>query len=209
MKHPYLLYGVTDRGCLKERTLLEAVREALEGGATIIQLREKQLSYKLFLKEAREIKELTDAYQVPLIINDNVELAKEVDAAGVHIGQEDASLTEARKMLGEDKIIGVSAHNLEEAKKAESCGANYLGVGAVFPTSTKKDATPLTKEMLQAICEGVSIPVVAIGGITKENMDTLKGTGIKGVALVSAIFGQEEILPATKELRKKVEAIVG
>lgn len=173
------LYAVTDRTWVKDTTLMDQVKEALEGGITFLQLREKHLSKEEFIKEAREMKELSKEYKVPFVINDNIEVALAVDADGVHIGQDDMSVEEARKLLGEDKIIGVSAHNVEEAIKAQKGGADYLGVGAVCATSTKKDANVVSKEEIKKICHTVEIPVVAIGGIKKENIKTLEGTDVK------------------------------
>ena len=199
------LYAVTDRTWVKDTTLMDQVKEALEGGITFLQLREKHLSNEEFIKEAREMKELSKEYKVPFVINDNIEVALAVDADGVHIGQDDMSVEEARKLLGEDKIIGVSAHNVEEAIKAQKGGADYLGVGAVCATSTKKDANVVSKEEIKKICHTVEIPVVAIGGIKKENIKTLEGTDVDGVAVVSAIFAAKDIKKDTKQLRSLVE----
>lgn len=199
------LYAVTDRTWAKDTTLMDQVKEALEGGITFLQLREKHLSKEEFIKEAREMKELSKEYKVPFVINDNIEVALAVDADGVHIGQNDMSVEEARKLLGEDKIIGVSAHNVEEAIKAQKGGADYLGVGAVCATSTKKDANVVSKEEIKKICHTVEIPVVAIGGIKKENIKTLEGTDVDGVAVVSAIFAAKDIKKDTKQLRSLVE----
>lgn len=199
------LYAVTDRTWVKDTILMDQVKEALEGGITFLQLREKHLSKEEFIKEAREMKELSKEYKVPFVINDNIEVALAVDADGVHIGQDDMSVEEARKLLGEDKIIGVSAHNVEEAIKAQKGGADYLGVGAVCATSTKKDANVVSKEEIKKICHTVEIPVVAIGGIKKENIKTLEGTDVDGVAVVSAIFAAKDIKKDTKQLRSLVE----
>lgn len=199
------LYAVTDRTWVKDTTLMDQVKEALEGGITFLQLREKHLSKEEFIKGAREMKELSKEYKVPFVINDNIEVALAVDADGVHIGQDDMSVEEARKLLGEDKIIGVSAHNVEEAIKAQKGGADYLGVGAVCATSTKKDANVVSKEEIKKICHTVEIPVVAIGGIKKENIKTLEGTDVDGVAVVSAIFAAKDIKKDTKQLRSLVE----
>ena len=199
------LYAVTDWTWVKDTTLMDQVKEALEGGITFLQLREKHLSKEEFIKEAREMKELSKEYKVPFVINDNIEVALAVDADGVHIGQDDMSVEEARKLLGEDKIIGVSAHNVEEAIKAQKGGADYLGVGAVCATSTKKDANVVSKEEIKKICHTVEIPVVAIGGIKKENIKTLEGTDVDGVAVVSAIFAAKDIKKDTKQLRSLVE----
>lgn len=199
------LYAVTDRAWAKEVTLMEQVKQALKGGITFLQLREKKLSEGEFIKEAREMKKLAAQYQIPFVINDNIKVALEVDADGVHIGQDDMSVEEARKLLGEDKIIGVSAHNVKEALKAQKGEADYLGVGAVCATSTKKDANVVSKEEIKKIKEAVDIPIVAIGGIKKDNIDALTGTGIDGVAVVSAIFGAKDITKDTKELLKTVK----
>lgn len=201
------LYAVTDRTWTKETTLMEQVKEALEGGITFLQLREKNLSEEEFIEEAKEMKELAKSYHVPFVINDNIKVALAVDADGVHIGQDDMAVEEARKLLGEDKIIGVSAHNVEEARKAQKGGADYLGVGAVCATSTKKDANVVSKEEIKKICQEVDIPVVAIGGIKKDNIKTLKGTDVDGVAVVSAIFAADDIKNSTKQLKSLVEEI--
>lgn len=196
------LYGVTDRSWLHGKTLYEQVEAALKGGVTCLQLREKQLDYDAFLQEAVELKELCHRYHVPLIINDNVEIAKEINADGVHVGQEDMAAGNARAILGSDKIIGVSAHTVEEAVLAEKNGADYLGVGAAFQTGTKKDAGNISHETIKQICEAVNIPVIAIGGITHDNVMELAGSGICGIAVVSAIFAAEDITKATRELKE-------
>lgn len=203
-----LLYAVTDRSWLGEKTLCSQVEEALKGGATFIQLREKDLEEETFFKEALELKELCHRYHVPFVINDNVELAKKVDADGVHIGQDDMEAAEVRKILGEDKIIGVSAGTVAQALQAQAAGADYLGVGAVFPTGTKLDADAVSYDILKAVCSAVDIPVVAIGGITKENTRELKGSGIAGIAVVSAVFACENIEKGTRELKQAAERIV-
>lgn len=199
------LYAVTDRSWLKGSTLEQQVEEALQGGATFVQLREKQLDRKTFRQEALQIRELCRKYRVPFVIDDDVELALETDADGVHIGQSDMALRDAREQLGPEKIIGVSARTLEEALEAERNGADYLGVGAVFSTSTKLDAVEVSLETLKNICRAVSIPVVAIGGIHRENLLELKGSGIAGVAVVSGIFAAPDIREAAAELRKLAE----
>lgn len=198
-----LLYAVTDRTWLKGRTMEEQVEEALMGGATCIQLREKALDRTAFIEEARSIKRLCERYEVPLIINDDAELALLVGADGVHVGQKDMSPVTARELLGENKIIGVSARTVEQALKAQKEGADYLGVGAVFGTSTKADAQAISRETLQEICRAVSIPVVAIGGIGENNLSRLSGTGIAGVAVVSAIFASDNIKEASSRLREQ------
>lgn len=202
------LYAVTDSMWLGGRTLPEVVRESLEGGATFIQIREKNLPYIEFVKLAREVKQVTDEFHVPYVVNDEVELAKEIDADGVHIGQSDLTLVEARKLLGPDKIIGVSAQTVAQAIEAEKKGADYLGVGSIFTTSTKLDADDVSLETLKEICNAVSIPVVAIGGIQKDNVLQLKGTHVDGVAVVSAIYAAPDIKQATKELRNAANQLV-
>ena len=198
-KSALLLYAVTDRTWLGNRTLVQQVKETIIGGATFIQLREKALSFEGFVEEARKIKKLTDQYQIPFVINDDHQVALAVDADGVHVGQGDMDAGELRKRMG-DKILGVSAQTVEQAIKAEADGADYIGVGAVYSTTTKTDANLVTLETLQEICSRVSIPVVAIGGLNENNILNLKGTGVDGVALVSAIFSKPDITGATKEL---------
>ncbi|MDO5521723.1 MAG: thiamine phosphate synthase [bacterium] len=200
VKEAMCLYAITDRTWLHKETLKNQVEQALKGGATCIQIREKELDEKSFFNEATEIRELCHKYQVPFIINDNVELARKVDADGVHVGQSDMPVAEVRKRIGSNKIIGVSAQTVSQAVKAEEEGADYLGVGAVFTTSTKLDANQVSKETLMEICDTVHIPVVAIGGITIENIVELKGTHIDGIALVSAIFASKHIEESTRKL---------
>ena len=202
------LYAVTDRHWLGNQTLLEQVQEALDGGATCIQLREKQLDEENFLKEAIEIQKLCKEYHVPFIVNDNVDIAKTMHADGIHVGQSDMEALDVRKELGKDVILGVSAQTVEQAKKAEAHGADYLGVGAVFPTGSKDDADDVSHETLQAICEAVSIPVIAIGGITQDNVKELAGSGIVGIAVISAIFAQKDITQATKDLKQATEQML-
>ena len=202
------LYAVTNRHWLGNQTLLEQVQEALDGGATCIQLREKQLDEENFLKEAIEIQKLCKEYHVPFIVNDNVEIAKTMHADGIHVGQSDMEALDVRKALGNDVILGVSAQTVEQAKKAEAHGADYLGVGAVFPTGSKDDADDVSHETLQAICEAVSIPVIAIGGITQDNVKELAGSGIVGIAVISAIFAQKDITQATKDLKQATEQML-
>ena len=204
-KKDLLLYAVTDRHWLNGRTLYSQVEEALKGGATFIQLREKELDEEHFLEEAKEIKELCRRYQVPFVINDNVEIALAVDADGVHVGQSDMEAGDVRAKLGPDKIIGVSAQTVEQAVMAEQNGADYLGVGAVFPTGSKADALEVSHDTLKAICKAVKIPVIAIGGISKENILELSGSGICGIAVISAIFAKDE---AARELRGLTEKMV-
>ena len=192
------LYAVTDRSWLHGETLYEQVEKALKGGVTLVQLREKELSEADFEQEAKELLELCHKYNVNLIINDNVELAAKVGADGVHIGQSD---------MGVEKVIGVTAKTVEQAKAAEAAGADYLGSGAVFGTSTKKDAKPMDHALLQEICESVKIPVVAIGGIDGGNILLLKGRKMAGVAVVSGLFACEDIKKAAEDLREKADRI--
>lgn len=207
-KKDLLLYAVTDRHWLNGRTLYSQVEEALKGGATFIQLREKELDEEHFLEEAKEIKELCRRYQVPFVINDNVEIAMAVDADGVHVGQSDMEAGDVRAKLGPDKMIGVSAQTVEQAVMAEQNGADYLGVGAVFPTGSKADALEVSHDTLKAICKAVKIPVIAIGGISKENILELSGSGICGIAVISAIFAKDDIEEAARELRGLTEKMV-
>ena len=207
-KKDLLLYAVTDRHWLNGRTLYSQVEEALKGGATFIQLREKELDEEHFLEEAKEIKELCRRYQVPFVINDNVEIALAVDADGVLVGQSDMEAGDVRAKLGLDKMIGVSAQTVEQAVMAEQNGADYLGVGAVFPTGSKADALEVSHDTLKAICKAVKIPVIAIGGISKENILELSGSGICGIAVISAIFAKDDIEEAARELRGLTEKMV-
>lgn len=207
-KEDMRLYAVTDRSWLGDKKLADQVKECLEGGVTFLQLREKKLDEEAFCQEALEIKKLCKEKGVPFIINDNVDVALRCDADGVHVGQSDMEAQDVRAKLGPDKIIGVSARTVEQAVKAEKMGADYLGVGAVFSTSTKLDAREVSWETLKEICETVSIPVVAIGGITADNLSQLAGTGVDGVAVVSAIFARKDIKAATENLRKLSEDMV-
>ena len=207
-KKDLLLYGVTDRSWLGERTLYSAVEQSILGGVTMVQLREKDLEKEEFQKEARQIQELCKKHQVPFLINDNVELAVEIEADGVHVGQHDMEAGEVRQKIGPDKILGVSAQTVEQALKAQAAGADYLGVGAVFPTGTKDDADAVSLDTLKAICQAVDIPVVAIGGIKESNIQALKGSGICGVAVVSAIYAKEDPQAAAAGLRKLTEEAV-
>lgn len=207
-KKDLLLYAVTDRRWLGGRRLADQVEEALKGGVTFVQLREKDLDEERFLEEAREIKELCGRYGVPFVINDNVDIARAVDADGVHVGQSDMEAGDVRARLGQDKIIGVSAQTVEQALLAESRGADYLGVGAVFATGSKADASEVDHETVKAICQAVHIPVIAIGGITGENVGALTGTGVCGVAVISAIFAQEDVEEGTRKLKEAVRCMV-
>lgn len=203
-----LVYAVTDRHWVGEKNIIQQTEDALEGGATFVQIREKDLDEISFESEAEDLKALCKKYKVPFVVNDNVELAKRIDADGVHVGQSDMNAVDVRSLLGPDKILGVSAQTVEEAILAEKQGADYLGVGAVFPTGSKDDAIEVPHETLKAICEAVSIPVVAIGGISTANVNQLKGSGICGVAVISAIYGQKDIKAATVALRNEVQKIL-
>lgn len=207
-KKDLLLYAVTDRAWLKDMTLCEQVEEALRGGVTFVQLREKELDEKTFLGEAAEIKKLCEKYGVPFVINDNVNIAIKANADGVHIGQNDLEAGYVRSLIGEEKILGVSVQTVEQALLAEKMGADYLGVGAVFATGSKNDADDVSHEMLKAICNAVKIPVVAIGGIGKSNVHKLGGSGISGVAVISAIFAADNIREAAEELKMLTKQVV-
>lgn len=207
-KKSLLLYAVSDRTWLGNDTLEGKVEEALRAGVTFIQLREKDLSKDKFLEEAYKIKKIASLYGAPFVINDNVEIAIKCDADGVHVGQDDMDVLEVRNMIGPDKIIGVSVQTVEQSILAQRQGADYLGVGAVFNTSTKVDAAEVSFETLREICRKVSIPVVAIGGISLDNICKLKGLGIEGVAVVSAIFASDNIACATQNLLKEVKGVV-
>ena len=207
-KKDLLLYAVTDRTWTGKKTLYEQVEEALKAGVTFVQLREKELDDEAFLKEAFEIKGLCRKYNVPFVINDNVDIAIKVNADGIHIGQKDMEVGLVRSAVGGDKILGVSAQTVKQAILAEKMGADYLGVGAVFNTCSKANAENVSYKTLKAICESVSIPVVAIGGIGTGNILELKGSGIDGVAVISAIFAAENILKATSELKELTKQVV-
>lgn len=202
------LYVVTDRSFLGEETLYEQVEKALKGGATMVQFREKKRNEEAFINEAEELMELCHQYQVPFIVNDYVDLARRIGADGVHIGQTDMEIKEARKILGADRIIGVTAKTIEQAKSAEAEGADYLGSGAVFGSNTKLDAKPMDHALFQEICESVHIPVVAIGGINASNVTGLEGRGMAGVAVVSGIFACKDIEAGTRELRTLVDQLL-
>lgn len=213
-KNDLKLYAITDRQWLRGASLSEHVKLAIEGGATMIQIRDKDIlstdsdaGLKDEYSEALEIKRICHEHKVPLIINDNVQFAIDIDADGVHLGQDDMNPAEARKLLGADKIIGVTAKTVEQAKKAQADGADYLGSGAVFGSTTKLNAKPMTKELLREITAAVDIPVVAIGGINADNAATLKGTGIAGIAVVGAIFASADIKAAARELAEICDKI--
>lgn len=207
-KKAMLLYAVTDRAWVGKQSLYEQIESALKGGATCVQLREKDLNDEEFLKEAMEISVLCKQYAVPFFINDNVEIAVKCQADGIHVGQEDMEVAQVRQRVGADMIIGVSVHSVKEALEAVENGADCLGVGAMFSTSTKTDADVLSKETLRDICAAVEVPVVAIGGIDKTNISQLAGTGVDGVALVSAIFASDDIEKECRLLHKLSEEMV-
>ena len=201
------LYAVTDRSWLRGETLYEQVERALAGGVTLVQLREKELEEDAFLREAVDMAKLCHRYGVPLLINDNVDIARRSGADGVHVGQDDMEAAGARSILGSDMIVGVTAKTVEQAMRAEAAGADYLGSGAVFGSSTKLNAKPMTKELLNAICRAVEIPVVAIGGISRQNILELSGTEIDGVAVVSGIFAADDIEKECRHLLKIAQQI--
>ena len=207
-KEDLLLYGITDRYWLDGRNLADDVELALKGGTTMLQLREKDLDEENFYKEAVEIKSLCERYKIPFIINDNVQLAVKVAADGVHVGQNDMVAQDVRALIGPDKILGVSTQTVEEAILAEKMGADYLGVGAVFPTGSKDDCWVLSHELCRDICSAVKIPVVAIGGITKDNIKMLKGLGFAGISVISAIFAQKNIEEACRTLHAETSAML-
>lgn len=206
-KDMLLLYAITDRSFVGKQTLYEQIEDALRGGVTILQLREKDLPEEEFIKEAVKVKKLCEKYGVTLIINDNVDVAIISGADGVHVGIEDMAVAEIRKRVPTDFIIGATAKTVEQAKAAEASGADYLGVGAVFPSPTKKNAIRITTEQLKAITGSVSIPSVAIGGISASNVTEIKGGGMCGIAVVSAIFGAEDIFSATVDLKQKAHDV--
>lgn len=203
-----LLYAVTDRSWTENQTLYEQLEDALIGGVTCVQLREKNLSEEDFIQEAVEIRELCRKYNVPLIINDNLNVAIKSNADGIHVGQEDVSTAEIRKLVGDNFIIGVTAKTIEQAKKAENDGADYIGVGAVFPSPTKTNAIRITNEQLNEICSSVSIPAVAIGGISLDNITELSGCKMSGVAVVYAIFAADDIKTTVQELKRTVQDLI-
>lgn len=208
-KDDLLLYAVTDRTWLGPgETLDQAVEAALKGGTTFVQLREKHLDEDAFLEEARQLKILCRQYGVPFVVNDNVEIAMAADADGVHVGQDDMEAGDVRRKIGPSKILGVSVQTVEQALLAQERGADYLGVGAVFATGSKDDADDVSHDTLQAICEAVDIPVVAIGGITRENVQQLTGRGLAGIAVISAIFAQDDIQKAAEDLRHRTAEMI-
>ncbi|MBK5243681.1 MAG: thiamine phosphate synthase [Eubacteriaceae bacterium] len=207
-KKSLLLYAVTDRMWLGSNSLSVQVEAAIKSGVTFLQLREKNLNFEDFLKQAKEIKALTDEYRIPFVINDNVDVALACGADGVHVGQSDMKARDVRKLIGEDKILGVSVRTVDQAILAQKNGADYLGVGAMFSTATKSDADTVTFDTIKEICAAVTIPVVAIGGIDEKNVLLLSGSGIEGIAVVSAIFAKSDIADATAKLRQLTEIMV-
>lgn len=207
-KQSLLLYAVTDRAFVGKQTLLEQIEAALRGGVSIVQLREKSLPFDAFVSEAVLVRELCRRYGVPLIINDNVDVALQSGADGVHVGIEDAPVAEIRRKAGKDFIIGATAKTVRQAQFAEQSGADYLGVGAVFPSPTKANAVRITASQLRTICESVSIPAVAIGGITRENALTLQNCGVQGIAVVSALFSADDIESAAAALLQTAKAVI-
>ena len=203
-----LLYAVTDRAWVGRQTLLEQIESALAGGVTLVQLREKRMSGEDLVREAREVRALCHRYGVPLILNDDVDAALASGADGVHVGAEDLPVRSVRERVGQGMIVGATAKTVAQAQAAEAAGADYLGVGAVFPSPTKQNAIRITAEELRTICASVSIPAVAIGGITRENLGELRGCGMAGIAVVSAIFSAEDIQAAARELRAAAADLV-
>lgn len=204
-----LLYAVTDRGSRGLETFLEQIEEALRGGVTMVQLREKELSGEELVREAVLVRELCHRSGVPLIVNDDVDAALLSGADGVHLGLEDAPVSQVRRRCGADFIIGATAKTVEQARAAFVAGADYLGVGAVFPSPTKKNAVRITAEELERICRSVPVPAVAIGGISPENVGELAGGGMDGIAVVSALFGAEDVRRAAAELKERAREVVG
>jgi len=207
-KKSLLLYAVTDRTWLNGETLYEQVEKAIKGGVTFVQLREKNLDEKSFLNEALEIQILCKKYNIPFVINDNVEIARKINADGVHVGQSDMKAENVRAILGNDKILGVSAQTVEQALYAQKEGADYIGVGAVFPTGSKLDADNVSLDTLKEICTAVNIPVVAIGGIGVDNVSKLKNSGISGIAVISAIFASDDIELEKKNLKEETKKVI-
>ena len=203
-----LLYAVTDKAWVGNKTLTEQIEDALRGGATIIQLREKNLDEDSFIKEAIQVRDLCHKYNVPLIINDNVDVALKSGADGVHVGIDDTPVADIRKRVPADFIIGATCKTVEQAKIAEAGGADYMGVGAVFPSVTKTNAVRITNEQLREIVSSVSIPAVAIGGISYDNVCEIKGSSVSGIAVISAVFGADDIEKATALLKERVKAVV-
>ena len=209
VKNILRLYAVTDRRWLKSRSLCAQAEQAILGGVTCVQLREKELAREVFYEEAVRLRVLCSRYRVPLIINDDVEIALAVHADGVHVGQNDMKIAEIRRMAGDGLIIGATAKTVDQALDAQADGADYLGSGAVFGTATKLNAKPMTRQLLGEIAAAVSIPVVAIGGINRENINQLEGTGIAGAAVVSGIFAAQDVQEECRFLRNQIERMIG
>lgn len=207
-KNMLALYAITDRKCIGDRGLEYSVEQALSGGATMIQLRDKEVDFDTLCKEADSLLKICQKYNAPLIINDNADVVIKTGADGVHLGQNDMELVKAREILGKDKIIGSSARTIELAQKAEQSGADYIGCGAVFGTLTKADAKYIGTQRLKEICTSLSIPVVAIGGVNAGNISQLEGCKISGVAVVSALFGAENVYTSAQELRKLADSVI-
>ena len=203
-----LLYAVTDPAYGDEVSFLAKIEEALQGGVTLLQLREKESPKEVFLEKALKVLELARRYRIPLLINDRVDIALQCNADGVHVGQSDTKASEARRLLGPEKILGVTAKTVDQAKKAYLAGADYIGSGAVYQSSTKQDAGLISKKELTAICHCVPIPVTAIGGITAENIEGLKGTGVKGAAVISGLFAQTDIRKTAHTLKEQMKEVV-
>lgn len=208
LRKALMLYAITDKSWVGQQSLVEQVEQTIQGGTTMLQYREKNKSRSEVIVETHQIKEVCAKYRVPFVINDDVLLAVALNADGVHVGQSDMDVADVRSLIGSDMLLGVSVQNVDQAIKAQNQGADYLGVGAVFPTGSKDDADEVSHETLRMICEAVSIPVVAIGGINRDNVEKLAGSGISGVAVISAIFAQTDIFSATKELRKLAQLTV-
>ena len=208
-KVDYSLYVVTDRNLMSCESVEESVEKAILGGAGIIQLREKDLTSRQFYETALKVKEICKRLGAVFVINDRMDIAMAVDADGVHLGQKDLPVDVARKILGKDKLIGASTATVEEAKEAERLGADYIGVGAMFSTGTKKDTRSVTPELLKEICSAVNIPAVAIGGLNLERVKVLKGTGVRGAAVVSAVVAKEDIKKAAEDMKREILKNIG
>ena len=207
-KEKFLLYAITDKDCIGDRDFYREIENVLAGGVTILQLREKNSDTETLIAEAVKVKELCKKYNVPLIINDDVEAAIKSGADGVHVGAEDMAVAEIRNKVGSDIIIGATAKTVEQAKKAEAAGADYLGCGALFTSPTKKNAKPMTIDTLKEITSSVDIPVVAIGGLTYDNINIIENSGVSGAAVVSAVFAEEDVKSAASRLRQKIRVLL-
>jgi len=207
-KNTLLLYAITDNDCIGERDFFREVENALKGGVTILQLREKNMSTEHLIEKAKKLRPICNKYNVPLIINDDVQAAIQSGADGVHVGADDMDVAEIRKKTGNNFIIGATAKTLEQAIKAQNQGADYLGCGALFPSPTKQNAKPMTPETLKQITSSINIPVVAIGGLTYDNIDIIKDSGVSGAAVISAIFAENDTEEAASQLKQKISQIV-